>query len=189
MTNLASVFPTANLFRELSGYSTQTTTTNKYISEDSLTKYYVTWRIATQNYFSQNTLFLLNRKGLSQQVLELSETKISRRAIRARGWIQRLTQRLDKQLIGSRNNQIPNYIIHGWVHNNECGKSNGRETRTQTIQWIWIRRRHPPLCQPMSQLSHAAVRVWRHFTWTNCLENYNKRRLLGSYRSLTYLHR
>ena len=42
--------PIANLFIEISDYNTQTTT-NKYISEDSLTNYYVTLHIGTQNYF------------------------------------------------------------------------------------------------------------------------------------------
>ena len=44
------VFLIVNLFIELTGYSTQTTT-NKYISEDMLTKYYAIQHIATQNYF------------------------------------------------------------------------------------------------------------------------------------------
>ena len=49
--------PIANLLIEVSAYNTPTTT-NKYISEDSLTNYYVTLHIGTQNYFSQNTSFL-----------------------------------------------------------------------------------------------------------------------------------
>ena len=73
-----------NLFIEVNAYNTQTTA-NKYISEDSLTNHYVTLHIGTQNYFSQNTSFLLERKRLNQQVPELSETKNSRCAIRAQG--------------------------------------------------------------------------------------------------------
>ena len=76
--------PVANLFKEVSAYIIQTNT-NKYISEDSLTNHYVTLHIGTQNYFSQNTSFLLERKRLNQQVPELSETKNSRSEIRARG--------------------------------------------------------------------------------------------------------
>ena len=40
----------ANLFIEVNDYNTQTTT-NMYIIEDSLTNYYVTLHIGTQNYF------------------------------------------------------------------------------------------------------------------------------------------
>ena len=39
------------LFIEVSAYNTQTTT-NKYISGDSVTNYYVTLHIGTQNYFN-----------------------------------------------------------------------------------------------------------------------------------------
>ena len=49
----------ANLFIEISSYNTQTTT-NKYISEDSLTNYYVTLHIGTQNYF--DLVFLTRKK-------------------------------------------------------------------------------------------------------------------------------
>ena len=49
----------ANLFIEISDYNTQTAT-NKYISEDSLTNYYVTLHIGTQNYF--DLVFLTRKK-------------------------------------------------------------------------------------------------------------------------------
>ena len=41
----------ANLFIEVSAYNTQTTT-NKYINEGSVTNYYVTLHIGTENYFN-----------------------------------------------------------------------------------------------------------------------------------------
>ena len=43
--------PIANLFIEVRAYNTQTTT-NKYISENSQTNYYVTLHTGTQNYFN-----------------------------------------------------------------------------------------------------------------------------------------
>ena len=120
--------PIAKLFIEISDYNTQTTT-NKYISEDNLANYYVTLHIGTQIYFnsSQSTSFLLERKRLGQQVLELCESESCRCEMRARGWKLRSILRLNKQLIGSRNNQIPNCIIHGLVHNNVCDQSNRRK--------------------------------------------------------------
>ena len=48
---LPAFSPIANLFKEVSAYNTQTTT-NKYINEDSLTNYYVTLHIGTQNYLN-----------------------------------------------------------------------------------------------------------------------------------------
>ena len=47
----------ANLLIEVDDYNTQTTT-NKYISEDSLTNYYVTLHMGTQNYFNLVKTFL-----------------------------------------------------------------------------------------------------------------------------------
>ena len=112
--------------------------------------------------FSQNTSFLLERKRLSQQVLELSETKNSRCAIRAWGWKLRSILRLNKQLVGSQNNQIPICIIHRLVHNNVCDKSNRWKNtisdNTMDLKWA----PHTPLQQPASQLLHALVRLWRH---------------------------
>ena len=97
-----------------------------------------------------------------QQVLELSETKNSCCVIRAWGWKLHSILRRNKQLIGSQNNEIPNCIIHGLVHNNVCDKAMSGKIQSRTSQWIWTGQPHTPLQQPASQLLHATVRVWRH---------------------------
>ena len=82
---------------------------------------------------SHNTSFLLERKRMSQQVLQLSETENSRCSL----------LRLNKPLIGSRNNQIPDCVIYGLVRNDVRDNSNRREKyNLRQIQWIWIGRRH-----------------------------------------------
>ena len=163
------------LFIELSDYNAETTT-NKYTSEKSLTNYHVTLHIETHNYFGQNTSFLLELKRPSQQVLELSETKNSLCAIRARGWKLRSILHSNEQLIRSRSNQMSNCEIHGLVHKRVCDKSHRRKytISDNTIDLNWAP--YSPLQQPASQLLHAAVRVWRHLRERTVF--YNERRLL-----------